>query len=112
MKTVEQMIAEAVSKAVAKEVQELLKPISKQLTTLIEEVEKKQKETGNGSELKLITLLEARKRLMVSNRKINELCLAGELKVAHMPQGRRKIVEKSLEEYIRRITIKDEQARA
>jgi len=60
----------------------------------------------SAARLKLITLKEAKLRLGVSMAKLNAIIAAGDIMTATPPDGNRKVLENSLNEYIDSLTMK------
>ena len=95
MKSMEEIIAATVFKAVM----EANKPLRAEIAELKKELAKKEKPPEMGGE-RLITQVEARRRLGINDKAFRELTAAGHVKLAAMPNGRAKVVESTLNSYI------------
>ena len=96
-KPIEAIIAEPITRAV----KFLLQPIEARLTRIEAMLAKMSVQTDAPSEpMKLITLQEAQKRLIVNPSRLKELIDGGDLATVTTPGGRRKVVESSLNNYI------------
>lgn len=100
MATMEEMIAKAVAKIVMGEFKKQLDPMKKQLVEIESKLgELKGVETIGGE--KLLTLAEVQKRLRINSNALNNLLASGEIAEARTPGGRRKVLESSLNRYLR-----------
>ena len=85
-----------------------LKPLEKRIAKVeaalniaAGELAKLDKPKNDQQEIRLVTLSEARRRLLVNANALNRLIENGTLKSVTTPNGRRKVLETSLNEYIR-----------
>lgn len=95
MKSMEEIMAATVAKAVMA----AIKPLVAEIEGLKKELAKAQQKPPEGGE-RLITLSEARRRLSVNPARLRELIDKGYISVATTPNGRPKIKENTLNAYI------------
>ena len=95
MKSMEEIIAATVEKAVTA----AIKPLQAEVAELRKELAKAQKKPPEGGE-RLITQAEARRRLGVNQARLRELTGKGFISLATTPGGRTKVVEGTLNTYI------------
>ena len=108
-------IEDAIARRVAAAMKEATKPLEKEVARLAKEVAKLAEiaratnETFDPRE-RLISQKEARIRLGVSADKVRQLVEMGTLLTANTPNGRKKIVESSLNRYIKGLQEAHERA--
>ena len=105
-------IDEIMERSVRKAVAEATLPLIKQVTKLekaIAELSAMAKATNETFDTRerLITQDEARRRLGINAAKLYELVSAGDILTAKTPNGRRKVVESSVNRYIRGLQEKE-----
>ncbi len=100
MATIDEMIAKSVSKVVEAELKRLLQPLHKQINDISKKLDKLNNEESTEHE-RLITISEASDRLKVNINTINKMISSGIIISKHTPNGRRKILESSLNNYLR-----------
>lgn len=95
MKSMEEIIAATVAKAVSA----AIKPLVAEIGELKKELAKAQKKPPEGGE-RLITQAEARRRLGVNDIAFTKIVCAGHVHLVRTPGGREKVKESSLNAYI------------
>lgn len=96
--TMEGLVAEAVMKVLVKELNKRLKPLEEQLKAIAQKLESaKDNETGE----KLITISEAAERLRINENTLNRIIKDGCIATVRTPGGRRKVLESSLNSYLK-----------
>ena len=97
-KTFEDIIADTVNKAVNK----ALASYRAQICADVADVIRRELAEANAgtAEERLITVKEAARRLIVSRDVITQMVMRGDLKEVTTPNGRRKIVESSLNRFV------------
>ncbi len=100
-KTMDGYLSDLVRDAVRSEVQ----PLIERITALEKQVAREKSDASSVAE-KLIPQKEARHRLGVNEASFRNILKQGSLAVVTTPNGRQKIVESSLNEYIRELQEK------
>ena len=98
MKTIEDIVAATVEKAVRRATDELRAAVISAVRAEIRSASP----PSTPQEERLITIKDAASRLLVSVAKINALADSGAIREFTTPNGRRKIVESSINEYIQK----------
>lgn len=108
MKSLDDSLAKIIEKAIAKANAPLVKKVETLEKAIAEltETSKIEKETfhATGGE-RFITKVEARKRLGVNKARFAELLSTRKILTAQMPQGREKVLESSLDNFMRGLQV-------
>ena len=107
MKSLDEHIAAVVEKATQKAMDKILKSLDEKVSKIIEKhmTEKETMQSMGGTET-LITVKEASKALGINQSKVQELIKEGEIRMVNPPGCRGKIIQSSINSYIKRLQEK------
>jgi hypothetical protein len=101
-KTLDEMVDERAEK----KLRELMKPLLKRVELMEKAIDDLQKWRDDALAIDgehLITLKEARQRLLVNPAKLREMIASGDIATAGTPNGRNKVLASSVTRYIERL---------
>ena len=103
MKSLDEHIAAVVDKAAQKAMDRLIKNLDKEISEIITKHLARLEAQATTKTENLVTAKDASDALGVNLAKVQELIKAGELMVVTTPGGRKKIIQSSINSYIKRL---------
>lgn len=103
MKSLDEHIAAVVDKAAQKAMDRLIKNLDKEISVIITKHLARLEAQATTKTENLVTAKDASDALGVNLAKVQELMKAGELMVVTTPGGRKKIIQSSINSYIKRL---------
>lgn len=103
MKSLDEHIAAVVDKAAQKAMDRLIKNLDKEISEIITKHLARLEAQATTKTENLVTAKDASDALGVNLAKVQELMKAGELMVVTTPGGRKKIIQSSINSYIKRL---------